>query len=145
MICLHEPLLSGKEWKYIKKCLDQAWISSSGKYVNIFDCIHIYAEQSISDQKVLHAAAIAAELLDNNEDGIIEERREPLLGHYLAGIDVDHGGCGGLDQGCKGETHLLATVGNNPRRGLRCRGIGIIPSRRQRGGHAQNRSQQPRQ
>ena len=79
------------------------------------------------------------------EDGIIEERREPLLGHYLAGIDVDHGGCGGLDQGRKGETHLLATVGNNPRRGLRCRGIGIIPSRRQRGGHAQNRSQQPRQ
>ena len=43
------------------------------KYVNVFDCIHIYAEQSISDQKVLHAAAIAAELLDNNEDGVIDD------------------------------------------------------------------------
>ena len=31
------------------------------KYINVFDCIHIYAEASISDQKVLHAAAIAAE------------------------------------------------------------------------------------
>ena len=43
------------------------------KYINVFDCVHIYAEQSISDQKVLHAAAIAAELLDNNEDGIIDD------------------------------------------------------------------------
>ena len=43
------------------------------KYVNVLDCIHIYAEQSISDSKVLHAAAIAAELLDNNEDGIIDD------------------------------------------------------------------------
>ena len=43
------------------------------KYINVFDCVHIYAEQSISDQKVLYAAAIAAELLDNNEDGIIDD------------------------------------------------------------------------
>ena len=43
------------------------------KYVNVFDCIHIYAEQSISDSKVLHAAAITAELLDNNEDGTIDD------------------------------------------------------------------------
>ena len=43
------------------------------KYVNVFDCIHIYAEQSISDAKVLHAAAIAAELLDNDEDGMIDD------------------------------------------------------------------------
>ena len=43
------------------------------KYVNIFDCIHVYAEASISDQKVLHAAAIAAELLDNDEDGVIDD------------------------------------------------------------------------
>ena len=43
------------------------------KYVNVLDCIHIYAEQSISESKVLHAAAIAAELLDNNEDGIIDD------------------------------------------------------------------------
>ena len=43
------------------------------KYINVFDCIHIYAESSISDEKVLHAAAIAAELLDNNEDGFIDD------------------------------------------------------------------------
>ena len=43
------------------------------KYINVFDCIHIYAESSVSDLKVLHAAAIAAELLDNDEDGIIDD------------------------------------------------------------------------
>ena len=43
------------------------------KYVNVLECIHIYAEESISDEKVLHAAAVAAELLDNNEDGIIDD------------------------------------------------------------------------
>ena len=43
------------------------------KYVNVLDCFKIYAESSISDDKVLHAAAIAAELLDNNEDGIVDD------------------------------------------------------------------------
>ncbi len=46
------------------------------KYVNVLDCFDVYAESSISDQKVLHAAAVAAELLDNNEDGIVDD---PLL------------------------------------------------------------------
>ena len=43
------------------------------KYVNVLDCIHIYAEEAISDSKVLHAASIAAELLDNDEDGVIDD------------------------------------------------------------------------
>ena len=43
------------------------------KYVNVLDCIHIYAEQSVSDAKMFHVASIAAELLDNNEDGIIDD------------------------------------------------------------------------
>ena len=55
--------------------LDPA-LNSFSKYVNVLDCFHIYAESSISDAKVLHAAAVAAELLDNNEDGIVDD---PLL------------------------------------------------------------------
>ena len=46
------------------------------KYVNVLDCIDIYAESNISDEKVLHVASVAAELLDNNEDGIIDD---PLI------------------------------------------------------------------
>ena len=43
------------------------------KYVNVLGCIHIYAESNISDEKVLHVASIAAELLDNNEDGTVDD------------------------------------------------------------------------
>ena len=43
------------------------------KYVNVLDCFSIYAPSNISDDKVLHAAAIAAELLDNDEDGIVDD------------------------------------------------------------------------
>ena len=46
------------------------------KYVNVLGCFNIYAESTISDEKVLHVAAVAAELLDNNEDGIVDD---PLI------------------------------------------------------------------
>ena len=46
------------------------------KYVRVLDCFSVYAESSISDAKVLHAASIAAELLDNDEDGEVDD---PLL------------------------------------------------------------------
>ena len=50
------------------------------KYIDVLDCFFIVAENSISDEKVLHAAAAAAELLDNNEDGIIDD---PLVENRL--------------------------------------------------------------
>jgi hypothetical protein len=43
------------------------------KHIDVLGCFSIYAESSISDAKVLHAAAVAAELLDNNEDGIVDD------------------------------------------------------------------------
>ena len=50
------------------------------KYINVLDCFGIYAPSNISDEKVLHAAAVAAELLDNNEDGIVDD---PLIESQL--------------------------------------------------------------
>ena len=46
------------------------------KYVNVLDIIHIYAESNISDEKVLHVATVTAELLDNGEDGNVDD---PLI------------------------------------------------------------------
>jgi len=46
------------------------------KYVNVLDCINIYAESNIPDEKVLHVASIVAELLDNDKDGIVDD---PLI------------------------------------------------------------------
>ena len=37
IINLHKPSISGNEWKYVKDCLDTEWVSSAGKYVNLFE------------------------------------------------------------------------------------------------------------
>jgi len=55
-------------------------LSPFSKYIDVLGCFSIYAENNISNQKVLHAAAVAAELLDNNEDGIVDD---PLLAAQL--------------------------------------------------------------
>ena len=36
-IPLHEPLFAGNENKYVKECIDTAWVSSVGKYVDLFE------------------------------------------------------------------------------------------------------------
>ena len=37
MIPLSVPNISGNEWQYIKECLDTGWVSSAGKYVDLFE------------------------------------------------------------------------------------------------------------
>lgn len=34
---LHEPRFTGNEWTYVKECLDTAWVSSVGSYVDLFE------------------------------------------------------------------------------------------------------------
>jgi perosamine synthetase len=36
-IPLSEPLLQGREWAYVKECLDSGWVSSVGSFVNRFE------------------------------------------------------------------------------------------------------------
>ena len=49
-------------------------LSCFTKYINVLDCFEIYAQSTISDEKVLHVAAIVAELLDNDEDGVVDDQ-----------------------------------------------------------------------
>ena len=37
LIPLSEPLISGNEWQYIKRCLDTSWVSSAGSFVSGFE------------------------------------------------------------------------------------------------------------
>ena len=43
------------------------------KYIRVLDCFDVYAESTVSDEKVLHVAAVIAELLDNDEDGEVDD------------------------------------------------------------------------
>ena len=36
-IALHEPVFNGNEWRYLKDCLDSGWVSTAGKYVEVFE------------------------------------------------------------------------------------------------------------
>lgn len=51
---------------------DEPALNIFTKYIDVYGC-SIYAEANVPDEKVLHAAAIWAELIDNNEDGIIDD------------------------------------------------------------------------
>ena len=37
MIPLSVPNIKGNEWKYVKECLDTEWVSSAGKFVDLFE------------------------------------------------------------------------------------------------------------
>jgi len=37
MTPLHEPSFGGNEWLYVKECIDMAWVSSVGKFVDRFE------------------------------------------------------------------------------------------------------------
>ena len=52
VIALHEPFFNGREWEYVKDCLDTGWVSSVGQYVNRF-------EQALQEYTgVKHAIAV---------------------------------------------------------------------------------------
>jgi perosamine synthetase len=34
---LHEPEIAGREWEYVKDCIDTGWVSSAGVYVDRFE------------------------------------------------------------------------------------------------------------
>jgi len=36
-IALHEPCFRGREWDYVKDCIDTGWVSSVGQYVDRFE------------------------------------------------------------------------------------------------------------
>jgi perosamine synthetase len=38
-VVLHEPTFAGKEWDYVKDCLDSTFVSSVGEYVNRFEAM----------------------------------------------------------------------------------------------------------
>lgn len=66
MILLSGPNIAGNEWKYVKECLDTAWVSSVGSYVTQFENMMAeftgtrYAVATSSGTTALHISLILA-------------------------------------------------------------------------------------
>src|SRR5690606_24841320 len=51
-VALHEPVFGGREWDYVRECLNTGWVSSVGKFVDEF-------ERRLADYTgVAHAIAV---------------------------------------------------------------------------------------
>ena len=72
-IPLSVPYIKGNEWKYTKECLDTEWVSSAGKYVDIFEqkiCEFTgakYAVACVNGTAALHISLILAVVKPNDE------------------------------------------------------------------------------
>ena len=75
MIPLFRPFLEGNELEYIKNCIDSTWISSNGKYVNLFEdeiakfTSAKYAIACVNGTSALHISLLLSEV--KSEDYVI--------------------------------------------------------------------------
>ncbi len=63
---LHEPEIAGREWEYVKECLDTGWVSTAGAYVERFEAMlsdvtgAAHAVATVNGTAALHAALVLA-------------------------------------------------------------------------------------
>lgn len=72
-IPLYNPQISGNEWKYVKECLDTAWVSSVGSFVTRFEQMMAhradteFAVATVNGTSALHVAMLAAGIQPEDE------------------------------------------------------------------------------
>jgi len=72
MIPLSVPNLNGNEWKYVKQCLDDGWISSVGNFVDHFENIlsdyvgSKYAVACMNGTVGLHVSLVISDVKEND-------------------------------------------------------------------------------
>lgn len=65
-VALHEPEFRGREWDYVRECIDTGWVSSVGKYVDQFEtmlCDFTGAEHAVATSNgtaALHVCLLLA-------------------------------------------------------------------------------------
>ncbi|HLN23690.1 MAG TPA: LegC family aminotransferase [Patescibacteria group bacterium] len=73
MIPLCEPVLAGREWDYVKQCLDSGWVSSVGAFVDRFEAEFAqalsvrHAVAMTSGTAALHIALLVAGVAADDE------------------------------------------------------------------------------
>lgn len=72
-VSLHEPQFFGKEWIYVKECLDDGWVSSAGPFVERFEnalaarCGTSAAVATVNGTSALHLALHISGVRPNDE------------------------------------------------------------------------------
>src|SRR5262245_32412085 len=67
------PEIRGREWDYVKECLDTGWVSSVGEYVNRFEdgvakrSGNRYGVATVTGTAALHIALIAVGVRPDDE------------------------------------------------------------------------------
>ena len=73
MISLHEPTLLGNEKKYLQECINSNWISTSGKFIDLFEkkiCRFTKSKYAIavnSGTSALHISLLLSNIKPGNE------------------------------------------------------------------------------
>jgi perosamine synthetase len=111
IIPLCEPALGGREWEYVKDCLDTGWVSSVGAYVDRFEAEFAatigvpYAIATVNGTSALHVALLVAGVAPNDEvlvpalTFIAPANAVRYVGAWPAFVDVEPEFCQ-MDVGC---------------------------------------------
>lgn len=92
-VSLHEPTFGGREWEYVKECLDSGWVSYAGQYVNRFEGMLRditgagHAMAMSSGTVALHMALVTCNVRPGDEVLI------PALTFVATANAVVHAGC----------------------------------------------------
>jgi perosamine synthetase len=101
MIPLCVPQISGREWDYVKDCLDTGWVSSVGSYVDRFEQMLAgwtgskYAIATVNGTAALHIALLVAgvqpddEVITSDLTFIAPANAIRYVGAYPVFIDAD--------------------------------------------------------
>ena len=74
MIPLSLPNLAGKEWEYVKQCLDAGWISTAGSFVDRFEAEfakYLEVDGAVSVVNGTAALHIALQLLEVETNDLV--------------------------------------------------------------------------
>ena len=72
-VALHEPTFAGREWDYVKQCIDTGWVSSVGSFVDRFEqalCERsgaAHAVAVVNGTEALHVALLLAGVEPDDE------------------------------------------------------------------------------
>jgi perosamine synthetase len=87
---LHEPYFGGREWEYVKECLDTGWISSVGSRVGHFEELlsqHVDGRRAVACVNGTAALRVALELAGVGRD---DEVLIPALTFVATANSVSH-------------------------------------------------------